>query len=354
MGSLELATEWFGTFLYEDGDLETKRRFPPEPEAIADRLEKIREGELLYEEEELADLVDEGDELLVPDRRLAKLPGAHKTELAHRRQDPADHGTDPELRRQAAMLLVERSVEGALSEQSRHLVQAVAYLDESHEMQNQMGERLVSWFQLHAPEVVERTGGHLELARLIVDHGTGDEISDAMGWPKGIGSPLGDAEQDAIQGLARAIVEQHSSREPLESFIEDVAMEIAPNITELTTPSIAARLIHHAGGLRELAKQPASTIQMLGAETAVFNHLVEGAPPPKHGVIYQHPMIYKAHPNDRGSISRAMAAKIAIAARADAFTGNHIAGELKAELEARAEEVARVGKRRAMKNKGGS
>lgn len=351
MGSLALSTEWFGVFLYEKGDLKAQRLFPPEPDQIADRLETIREGALLYEEEELA---EEGDEILVPDKRLASLPGAVHAELALPHQDPTDHGRDASLRRDAAIELAERSVRGALSEKSRHLVQAVAYLDEAHETENLMGERLVAWFNLHAPHVVERVDGHQQLAQLIVEHGTGEGICEAMGWEDpGLGSPLSEQETAAIGGLARALVEQARSREPLEAFIDDVATEIAPNISKLTTPAIAARLIHHAGGLRELATAPASTIQMLGAERAVFMHLTEGAPPPKHGVIYQHPLIHNAHPNDRGPIARAMAAKIAIASRADAFTGNDIAGELKAELKARAEEVSRVGRRRAMKRRGG-
>jgi nucleolar protein 56 len=153
----------------------------------------------------------------------------------------------------------------------------------------------------------------------------------------------------ALEGLAASIVQQAQAREPLERFVTELAREMAPNIAQLTTPAIAARLIQHAGGLEELAKQPASTIQMLGAERAVFQHLTEDAPPPKHGVIFRHPMIHEAHPDDRGSIARAMAAKVAIAARADALTGNDIAGELEADLQARVDEIQRVGRRRAMR-----
>lgn len=355
MGTLALNTEWFGVFLYEDETLQAKRLFPPDAGQIADRLEKIQAGEVLYEEREL---VEEAEGVRVPDRRLAKIAGAElakRGELVPKHQDPDEHGRDRSLRQQAAFSLAERSVKGALSERSRHLVQAVAYLDEAHEMENLMGERLVAWFQLHAPEVVDRTSGHMELAQLVVQHGTGEAISEAMGWGASVlGSPLSEQEQAALEGLATSLVEQAKSREPLEAFIEKVAHEIAPNVSKLTTPAIAARLIHHAGGLRELAMSPASTIQMLGAENAVFMHLTEDAPPPKHGVIFQHPLIHNAHPKDRGSIARALAGKIAIAARGDAFTGNDIADELKAEVKARAEEVARVGRRRAMRKRGGN
>lgn len=346
-----LATEWFGVFLYDGDELADQRLFPAEAPAIADRLAKIREGEVLYEETELAGTVDE---LIVPADRLAGLEGATRADLAEPRQDPHDHGRESELRHRAALRVAEDTVREALSDRSRHLEQAVAYLDETHEMENQMGERLVAWFKLSCPKAVERTEDHLELARLVLKHGSGAAICEAKGWgPARMGSPLSDAELDAIRGLATSLVEQAESRAALESFIDKVAREIAPNLCKLTSPTITARLIHHAGGLRDLAMAPASTIQMLGAEDAVFQHLTEDAPPPKHGAIFQHPMIHQAHPNDRGSIARAMAGKIAIAARADAFTGNDIAGELLAELKARAEEVSREGRRRAMRNRGG-
>lgn len=336
-------------FLYEDDALEAKRIFPADAGEIADRLETIKDGKILHEEEDLAGTVDE---VHVLDDRLTKLSAATRTSQHPRKQDPREHGRGPELLHEASIELARRTVRESLSEQSRHLEQAVAYLDEAHETENLMGERLVAWFRLSSPEVVEEATDHFELARWILEHGTGEAISQAKGWPPPkLGSPLSPQELDAIESLATSLVKQAESRAPLETFIEDVAKEIAPNVTKLTSASIAARLIHHAGGLRRLAMEPASTIQMLGAEDAVFKHLTEGAPPPKHGVIFQHPMIHNAHPKDRGKIARAMAAKIAIAARADALTGNDIAGELKADLEARAKEVARVGRRRAMEQK---
>jgi nucleolar protein 56 len=349
MGTPVLVTQWFGAFLHDDGEVQAKRLFPPDAEQVADRLAKVREDEVLYEEEELA---AEVDDLAVPGDRLAGLDGATVAEGAVPREDPNDHGRDPSLRHEAALALTERTVHDQLSDQSRHLRQAVASLDEAHDIENRLGERLEAWFQLANPEVVERVESTLELARLVVKHGSGQAICEAKGWPTRLASPLSEPERQALEGLARSLIEQAESRPPLEDFIQHLAGEIAPNVATLTTPTIAARLIHHAGGLRELATAPASTIQMLGAEEAVFAHLVEDAPPPKHGVLYQHPLVHQAHPNDRGSIARAMAAKVAIAARADAFTGNDIAGELKAELEDRADEVAREGRRRAM-NKGG-
>jgi len=84
---------------------------------------------------------------------------------------------------------------------------------------------------------------------------------------------------------------------------------------------------------------PASTIQVLGAEKALFRSLKTGSRPPKHGIIFQHPYLHDAKKWQRGKIARAMAGKIAIAARADLFGGRFIGDELRAELEKRVEEI---------------
>ncbi len=351
MGSPLLVTTWFGSFLLEDGEVREQALFPKDPGALVERLATVREGGRLDEEEALASKVDE---VLVPSRRLLGLSNAATGPRTRVYLDPEPHGYDASLLHETLHALAEQTVREALADKTLHLMQAISYLDEAHEVENLLGERLVAWYELHAPEVVARCEDHLELAKLIAEHGSGAEIREAEGWGEDVlGSELADRERQAVEGLAVSLVRQAESRAPLEAYVESAAEEIAPNISKLCGPKIAAKLIHHAGGLMELAKSSAGTIQMLGAEKAVFAHLVEGAPPPKHGVIYQHPLVFQAHPKDRGSISRALAAKIAIAARADAFTGNNIASELKAEVEARAEEVARVGRRRAMQRRKG-
>jgi nucleolar protein 56 len=346
MVSRALATQWFGVFLYEDDDLVDRELFPARAEAIARRLEAVATGQLLDEERQLLDGVED---VRVADERLLTHAATMEGPVPQARQRPADHDLDPALRQEAAIERAEAAIEAQLSAEGRHLVQAVAYLDETHEIENRMIERLTSWFRLHAPALVDEVDDGVELARLVARHGDREAIACALDVDPGMGSALDPNEMRALEGLAASIVQQAQAREPLERFVTELAREMAPNIAQLTTPAIAARLIQHAGGLEELAKQPASTIQMLGAERAVFQHLTEDAPPPKHGVIFRHPMIHEAHPDDRGSIARAMAAKVAIAARADALTGNDIAGELEADLQARVDEIQRVGRRRAMR-----
>ena len=113
----------------------------------------------------------------------------------------------------------------------------------------------------------------------------------------------------------------------------------APNISYLVGPIIGSRLITKAGGLKRLSKLPSGTIQVLGAEKALFRHLKDGSNPPKHGLIFQHPLIHRAPYWQRGKIARAFASKIALAAKMDEHSDKFVAEELKKDLLERIEEI---------------
>jgi len=115
--------------------------------------------------------------------------------------------------------------------------------------------------------------------------------------------------------------------------------EVAPNIRALVGSLLGARLIALAGGLTSLAKLPASTVQVLGAEKALFRSLRTGTRPPKHGIIFQHSIIHEAKRWQRGKVARALAGKLTIAARIDAFSGKYGGDALKIDLEKRIDEI---------------
>ena len=95
---------------------------------------------------------------------------------------------------------------------------------------------------------------------------------------------------------------------------------IAPNLKLLVGSSLGAKLIAHAGGLKRLATYPSSTVQIMGAEKALFRHLKSGDRPPKYGLIYQHPQVRGSKWWNRGKIARMLASRISLAARKDVFT----------------------------------
>ncbi len=147
--------------------------------------------------------------------------------------------------------------------------------------------------------------------------------------------------------LRREIDHLISLRNVLSGSIEKRAREIAPNLSHLVGPIIASRLIHYAGGLKRLAMMPSSTIQVLGAEDAFFQHLKKGTPCPKHGIIFQVAEIRNSPRKLRGKIARALAGKIAIAARVDYYGGEFIAERLKEEFKRRVEEIRNDSRRKS-------
>ncbi|MFB6297009.1 MAG: NOP5/NOP56 family protein [Salinirussus sp.] len=135
-----------------------------------------------------------------------------------------------------------------------------------------------------------------------------------------------DPAEKRVTDLARRVVDLESEADALERHVETVAPAVAPNLAALAGPTLAARLISLAGGLEPLAKKPSGTVQVLGAEEALFAHLRDGAPPPKHGVIYTHEYVRGTDPEHRGSAARALAGKLSIAARIDHYAGDRRGG----------------------------
>ena len=128
-------------------------------------------------------------------------------------------------------------------------------------------------------------------------------------------------------------------RERVAEYVDGLMSQIAPNLRTLVGGTIGARLISLAGGLVKLSRLPASTVQVLGAEKALFRALRTKAKPPKHGVIYQHPSIRTSPKRYRGKIARALAGKIAIAARVDAMAGEFVGEKLLSDFKTRVSEI---------------
>jgi nucleolar protein 56 len=146
-------------------------------------------------------------------------------------------------------------------------------------------------------------------------------------------------EENALKQLSSLVKSVTSAQNIMESYVRNTMQRLAPNVSTLVGESIAARLVAAAGGLDRLAEIPSGTIQVLGAEKALFRHIKEGTPPPKHGIIFQHEAVNRSPRKLRGKIARSLASNIAIAARADVFTGRDIAQELKLNFEKRLQEI---------------
>jgi nucleolar protein 56 len=130
-------------------------------------------------------------------------------------------------------------------------------------------------------------------------------------------------------------------RRDLEEYVTSLMDRVAPNVTALVGPIIGAKLISMAGSLGELAMKPSSTIQVFGAEKALFRSIRTGTDPPKHGIIYQVPDIRNAPYWQRGKIARALAGKLAIASRIDAYSKRDVREKLRSDFTKRVEEIRR-------------
>ncbi|ASJ10202.1 C/D box methylation guide ribonucleoprotein complex aNOP56 subunit [Thermococcus sp. P6] len=351
----------------ESGNLIDRRTFSGRPEEVLDRLLKGEPDEELLKF--LDALKEKGyDEFVVEDTELAR----NLRELGYSATAEFPSPAGKRLRSNPEEFLGEGwferyySVGVALTrlriqEQSgardKMIIQAIEALDDIDKVTNLLVSRLREWYGLHFPELDELLPKHGQYVTFVREIGPRENVSEeklkALGFPEekarkilkaaesSMGAPLGKFDADIITKLAGEIADLYRLREETEEYLERAMDEVAPNLKALVGAKLGARLISLAGGLRELAMMPASTIQVLGAEKALFRHLRSGAKPPKHGVIFQYPAINRSPWWQRGKIARALAGKLAIAARVDYFSGEYIAEELKQELEQRIEEIKR-------------
>ena len=328
-----LLTTWFGTFLLDDGRIVEQRLFPKDPRALAERLAAVEDWRVLEEEQ---DLLRRTDDAFVVEPRLERAGGRMTSErppfLA-----PETHGFDRGLLHDAMVELGKLRMRRAIRPED-HLRQAVAAVDDLLDQENTLMERTREWYGLHFPELA-RIVDDASYLDLLIAHGRRENLPDE--FRESIGADLADAEEAEIQGLARLDRAVGERRASLEAYITRRVRELAPNVTALAGPMIAARLVTLAGGVEDLARQPSGTVQLLGAERALFRHLRSGTQPPKHGVLFQHPLVHRSPPWQRGAVARAFAGKISMAARADAYTHRNISAALQAELDRAIAEIRR-------------
>lgn len=238
-------------------------------------------------------------------RSLAKASGFARSDDEYNR-----------LLREFAVNLVRRELWSQTTAE-QDLLMAVEALDDLNSGINLLDERLYEWSRLHTDEIVH-----------------GKDLAASLKDDKAMGE------------LARAILRLRESRQHLEEDVASAVADRAQNLSDIAGPVLAARLISRAGGLKRLAEMPSSAIQVMGAEKSLFKHLKGRAPSPKHGLIYRHPAISGAPKRLRGKAARALAGKLAIAARLD-YNGAGPSPELKASLDRRLAEIRRMRTRRA-------
>lgn len=214
------------------------------------------------------------------------------------------------------------------------LMQSINLIDELDKAINLLVKRLREWYELHNPEFSRATENHEKFVGEVIEN----EKIELLGKLKinlndSMGADLTQEDLEPVKGLAHQIFGLYQLRKLQESYISSLMDGHCPNIKAVCGIMVGAKLIGHAGSLRRLSEMPASTVQILGAEKALFRHMRTGAKAPRHGIIANHPLIEGSLNEMHGKIARALADKISIAARIDYFQGKFIGDKLRKKLE---------------------
>ena len=197
---------------------------------------------------------------------------------------------DLSLLRAASILQANLRIRKSLTP-DKNLVQAIESLDEAHTTLNLVSERYITWHS-------QITGSpRMSLEKLLDKETLPSKLNELKSFIN--------STQDLISSLS--------------NYLDLEAPKVVPALVEILGTQLAVRMVASAGDLSKLARMPSSTIQLLGAEKALFRHMSDGSPPPKHGFLYQHPTIKKSNFKNKGRNSRKLAAKVAIASKLDYF-----------------------------------
>lgn len=237
------------------------------------------------------------------------------------------------------------------------IIQSIALLDQLDKDINTFAMRVREWYSWHFPELVKLVPDNIQYARVVgiiknktelsedslpiltdvvLDEIIAKEILDAA--RSSMGTDISDVDLININMFSSRVVQLAEYRAELHKYLTSKMSSVAPNLAALIGEQVGARLISHAGSLTSLAKYPASTVQILGAEKALFRALKTKGKTPKYGLLYHSTFIGRAKQKNKGRISRYLANKCSIASRMDCFSefGTDIFGrKLRAQVEER-------------------
>lgn len=266
-----------------------------------------------------------------------------------------DHQKYVEFVNKVGIELAKEKVAEAGEKRDLMIIRAITISEDLTKMINTLVSHVREWYGYYWPELGKAVEDHELYLTLIANLGSLENFTEEnikkyvkserlieeilKAKEERVGITITEEDIKMIQHVARRTLDLFDDKEKVLDYLDELMREAAPNIRALVGPVVGAKLIRKAGGLAELAKMPASTIQILGAEKALFRALQGRGTPPKHGIIFQDPRVFKAPWWQRGKIARALAGKLSIAARVDHFSGEYVGDELLRDLERRIEEI---------------
>lgn len=330
-----IAKNMLGVFAFDsEGELIDRVLFPAEPEGIAERLSgRSREEGMLLEK--LAGYeVDAG-----PGNKAEGILRKESRQLALKFKWVKSGAEYNRILSRVNVLLTKEKLR--VPKRDRIIMQVIGVLDELDRVLNVFIERLREWYGLYFPEAERAVQNHERFAG-IVSQGRREDIKDKKisGLAgKSAGMEFSDNDIKEMQGFSESILGMFRIKKSVTRYLESAAGKEIPNLSAIAGPVLSARLLSLAGGLEKIAKMSSSTIQILGAEKALFRHMRGGGKPPKFGILYAHPYVQKAPREKKGKVARLVAAKLSLAAKTDYFSKKDRSRELEKGLEKRVRKV---------------
>ncbi|MEM0075403.1 MAG: hypothetical protein QXV84_03550 [Conexivisphaerales archaeon] len=254
-----------------------------------------------------------------------------KAGLAYSKEEVAD------IIREFAVRQSEERIRRKAGGADLQVIQSISSVDELDKMINLLSARVREWYGLHFPELDNLIQDPLAYCRFVSELGDRSNVTQdklkSLGYSNEKTSSIIQASKSSKGGsmssediselvsLASTVSDLSRIRDKLMKHVERNMERIAPNLTAIVGAAIGARLIAKAGSLERLSRLPSSTIQVLGAEKALFRALKSGGRPPKHGILFQHTLVHSSAEWLRGKIARILASKLSLAVRIDFFRG---------------------------------
>jgi nucleolar protein 56 len=337
-----IMTTFIGCFgADEKGNILHYIKFPKTPSLVADKIHASKLGKI----QEEIDLEKKLRKKGFKDITKSDI-GSVKGNLRNLAIEKKFVKNQTELNRFISKVNIELAKRGIKKAMGRDnlIIQVNGAIEELEKSINILVERLREWYGLHFPEMDRIVEKHENYAQIISKFGSRKNIEHpelSHFREKSMGADLKKLDVAIIQDFAKNILSLYALHKELSKYLDSLLSEVAPNTKEVAGPVLAAKLISISGGLEKLARMPSSTIQLLGAEKALFRHLHGKGRSPKHGVIIMHPYVQKAPIKHKGKIARLISSKLSIAAKMDFYSNTNKANELKKDLESRVKEVLR-------------
>ena len=360
-----------GVIALKGDELVAYRLFEGDPALIASKFSRVSNGELVDEVKSVMDeILNKGiEEVAVQPSTLISALSQNYREVSFKElEEPINieevfvrnglvRDSDEYRRRVKEVIdsLLVTELKEAVARRDVMIVHAVHVLEDLDKQINMFYTRCREWYGLHFPELGDLIDEPEEYMRIVAELGsrknyTVEGLKKILGSARkaedvlekakiSIGAEMSPEDEERVKDVAREGLRLIKLKREQENYIKELMSAEAPNLSAIAGPILGAKLIALAGGLEKLARLPASTIQVLGAEKALFRFFRTGRGAPKHGIIFQHPYVHGSPRWQRGKIARLLAAKIAIAARIDYFSREDRSSELRRALEERYAEI---------------